>query len=354
MVGLVKEMGIQYFVEECRNFDEWQSFVDGSAFGNIFQTRIWAEALKEAGLKTLLIVARDTKGNIVGGMLTAYHLYSLLGLKIIPSISAVGGPLLSNVNDEQLIKMIFSFFDARAKSLGALHSFIRSFFPLDKVLVNKLNYVVEQDRLRCTVILDLAKSTEELWKSMTQRGRRGIRKAEKASVVVTEAKCLSDFYDFYQIHINTCKRLKTAPYSFQIFKYLWRNCSEGDHLKLFLAKYEKKTIAGCALLKWHDKMWYWCPASLSKYWHLNPNHLVQWHIIKWGVNNGVKIYDFLGIPCEGDDTHPKYGLYLFKTQFGGKIVHHGEYVMHYFPLRSAMFKKLLPIYVRFSALKGDR
>lgn len=344
-------MGAQYFVEECKSLDEWQSFVDNSARGNIFQTRDWAEALKEAGLKTLLIVVKDARDNIVGGMLTAYRVYSLTGFNIIPSISAIGGPLLSNVNDEQLLEMIFSFFDAKAKRLGALHSFIHSFLKLDDVLVKKFGYSIEYDRLACTVIQDLTKSTQDIWKSMRRDARRGIRKAEKAGVSIKEGKHLNDLKKYYRLQIETSKRLKIPIKSFQIYNSIWETFHSHNNVKIFLAKYKKELIAGCIILRWHDKMWYWDSCSIPNYWRLYPNNLLQWYVINWGINEGVKVYDLLGIPCKRHEKHPKYGLYIFKTQFGGEIVRHGEYVKHYFPLRSAMFKKLLPVYARFSSLR---
>ena len=37
---------------------------------------------------------------------------------------------------------------------------------------------------------------------------------------------------------------------------------------------------------------------------------------------GSKTYDFYGISPEGKkQNHPMHGLYMFKTNFGGKIIH---------------------------------
>lgn len=349
----VREMGAQFTIEESQNFGEWQTFVESSAFGNIFQTSHWAMALIDSGQEPLLLVARDGRGVLKGGMLSIYNRYSFMKFNVIPSISSVGGPVAYDLYNNELLEMILGAFDAKARKLGALHSYIRSFFPLDRILVRHFNYSIEYDRLPCTVILDLSKSTEELWKDMSKRGRWGIRKAERAGVVVEEGG-LEDLSAYYKTHVLTCKRLGIPSTPLRRFRSLWRNLSYRNNMNIFLAKYESKPVAGCIILRWCNKMWYFHSVSLEEYWHLNANHALQWHVIKWGKENGVGVYDFLGIPCKADKAHPKYGLYLFKTQFGGKIVRHGEYVKHYFRLRSALLKNLLPIYTRFTSLPRDR
>lgn len=343
----------RFFVEESQNFAEWQSFVDSCDSASIFQTSYWARALREAGSRTLLLVGEDEHDAIVGGLLATYTPLSFFGLNVIPSISVFGGPVVNNRTDTHLIQILFSHFDERAKKLGVAHSFVRSFFPLDNVLTKQFDYSIEHDRLPCTVILDLTKSADDLFNGMSKRGRWGIRKAQKEGVDVSEAKDLKDMLLYYEVTVSTSKRLGLPLTSSQRFKSLWKAFAPKENIKVFLAKHNGRPIAGCVILRWREKMWYWHSSSLKEYWGFNPNHLLQWHAIKWGKSRGVRLYDLLGIPCNGSKDHPKYGLYLFKTQFGGKIVRHGEYVKHHSRLRSALFKSLLPIYSRFSAFQGD-
>jgi len=347
-------MGAQYFVEECGNLNEWQSFVDDSALGNIFQTKDWAKAMLGAGWRNLLLVARDRTGNISGGLLSFYIDFSFLGLKIVPTISAVGGPIVYDLNDNDLLDTILSVFDVKARKIGALHSFLRSFFPLDQILLEHLNYRIERDRLPCTVIVDLTRPTEELWKDLNKNARWGVRKAERTGVVVREGRDLHDVFAYYQIHVQTCRRLKIPPASFLAFKSVWNTLSSGNNVKLFLAVFDGKPIAGNIVLRWRDKAWAWHGASLERYWRLHPNQFVEWHSIKWAKENDAKTYDFLGIPCKKDNRHPKYGLYLYKTQYGGEIVRQGEYLKRYFPLRSILFKQSLSIYARVLGSRGRR
>jgi len=327
---------------------EWQNFVNSSALCNIFQTNHWAKAMREAGFKTLIIVAKDEGGAIKGGILGIHQKYSFLKLHIVPTVLVWGGPLTYDVNDKQLLEVMIKAFDAKAKKSGTLTSFIRSFAPLDDILVDRLNYIVEKERLPCTVIVNLDQSTEQIWKQLQERGRRGIRKAIKKRVVVEEGKTFDDLLAYYQIAQKTAERLKTSSPSFQVIESLWRTFSRGENIKLFLAKYRTRAIAGVFVVRWQDKMWGWHGASLAEYWDLNANLLIHWCIMEWGTTHQVKTYDLMGIPCKKNSNHPKYGLYLFKTQFGGEIVRHGEYVKHYSPFKSILVARILtPLHQRF-------
>jgi len=52
-----------------------------------------------------------------------------------------------------------------------------------------------------------------------------------------------------------------------------------------------------------------------------PAYCLQWRAIRDAREARCKRYDFYGIPPVDDPAHPMYGLYRFKTGFGGSIVH---------------------------------
>jgi len=319
---------------------DWQNFVDGSDLSNIFQTKLWAEAMQKAGMGTLLTLARDNQNHIKGGILGICRHSSFYGLRTIPNMQVWGGPILYDVNDKGLAKMLLKTFEEDAKKLGVISSYIRSFLPMDDIFVDKLKYTMDPSDLHCTVIIDLTESTEEIWTQMQERGRRSVRKALKQGVVVEEGTTVKDYLTYYEISKKTAKRLKTTPVPLKIMMTLRETFSRENNFKLFLAKHGGHSIAGVIIARWGDKMWGWHGSSLVESWSLNANSLIHWSIIKWGVRNHLKIYDLMGIPCRKHSSHPNYGLYLFKTQLGGRIVRHGEYLKNYFPLRYFLLSRI--------------
>ena len=50
--------------------------------------------------------------------------------------------------------------------------------------------------------------------------------------------------------------------------------------------------------------------------------IFQWTAMKDAKAYGSKYYDLYGMPPDGEnENHPMHGLYMFKANFGGKIIH---------------------------------
>ena len=63
-----------------------------------------------------------------------------------------------------------------------------------------------------------------------------------------------------------------------------------------------------------------------------PNHIMQWTMIQWAVENGGFVYDFQGIPNYQDENSPNYGVYRFKKGFNGQVVEFaGEFDYNFKP-----------------------
>ena len=64
---------------------------------------------------------------------------------------------------------------------------------------------------------------------------------------------------------------------------------------------------------------YLAGGNYEEYMRYNAQYLLQWELIKYGLNNGFKKYNFYGIPANINE-HPKdYGVYEFKRRFGGYV-----------------------------------
>ena len=87
----------------------------------------------------------------------------------------------------------------------------------------------------------------------------------------------------------------------------------------------------------HDEAVYLYGASSNHKRNLMPNHLLQWTAMKDAKAYGSKCYDMYGMPPEGEDeNHPMHGLYMFKANFGGRIIHRiGSWDM---PLKPVTYK----------------
>ena len=185
-----------------------------------------------------------------------------------------------------------------------------------------------------TTILDLTQSEEEILANMHSKWRYNIRLSEKKGVKIHKydgsVLNLSEKVDiFYRLTQETVLRdgnsCHSKEYYLDLLKFSAQNISEGKDvplINLYIAEHENDEIGAIITLFSKDEAVYLYGASSNLKRNLMPNYLLQWTAIKDAKNYGSKIYDFYGISPEGKkQNHPMHGLYMFKTNFGGKIIH---------------------------------
>jgi len=88
---------------------------------------------------------------------------------------------------------------------------------------------------------------------------------------------------------------------------------------------------------------YLSSGNYSEYMQFNSQYLIQWDMIKYGLENKFKKHNFYGIPAN-INLHPKdYGIYEFKRGFNGEVEELiGEYELpisiHYYIMK--LIKKI--------------
>jgi len=186
-----------------------------------------------------------------------------------------------------------------------------------------------------SVILDLTQPMDMIIENMKPKWRYNYRLAIKRGVNVRQAE-KSEIAVFYKLLKETSKRDKIAIHGFNYYKALFNNNSDTPDIRLYFAEYEKDTLAGIVTLFRGGNAVYLYGASSDNKRNLMPAYALQLKAIEDAKNYGCNNYDFFGIPPCNDTAHPMSGLYLFKTGFGGKIVHRpGSWD---FPCRNIIYK----------------
>ncbi|MCR5623268.1 MAG: peptidoglycan bridge formation glycyltransferase FemA/FemB family protein [Treponema sp.] len=211
-----------------------------------------------------------------------------------------------------------------------------------------------------TTILDLQKSEDEMLAAMKSKWRYNIRLAAKKGVQVAcyhggEADFAEKFDEFYRLFeltserdgvsfhdkgyyldlIERSRRLNEG--AAQIGTRLAGQADEQDGdaqaghntarlpstplVSLYLASHEGDYLAGIITLFCPREAVYLYGASGNIKRNLMAAYLLQWTAIRDAKAYGCPEYDFYGMPPTDDEGHPMHGLYLFKTGFGGRLVH---------------------------------
>jgi peptidoglycan pentaglycine glycine transferase (the first glycine) len=193
--------------------------------------------------------------------------------------------------------------------------------------------------------LDITPDVETLLANFHSKTRYNIRLAGRKGVVIKENCVKEDLPIFYEILQETTERDKflVRPYSY--FEEMWDCLVPSGYLKLFLAYYQEKPIAGTLAYLFGDTAWYIYGASSNEHRNVMPNYLLQWTMIKWAKENNCKLYDFRGVSGNLSKDNPLYGLYRFKKGFNGTFTEFvGEYDLVFSPFYYRLWTTLEPLY----------
>ena len=173
-----------------------------------------------------------------------------------------------------------------------------------------------------SVILNISRPLDEILKGTKDRVRRNIKTAEKKGVVVTchGAEKLQVWYDLYK---ETSARDKISIHPLNYYQKLFELAANQKRfdVRLYLASVDNDVIAGIITLFDGREATYLYGASASRKRETMPSYALQWRAIQDAKDAGCLEYDFFGIPPVNDPNHPMYGLYQFKTGWGGAIIH---------------------------------
>ena len=174
-----------------------------------------------------------------------------------------------------------------------------------------------------TVVLDLTRNEEQILSDMKPKTRYNIRLAQRRGVRVFPASpdLLPDFYELYR---QTALRNHFYPGEYGHFSTLFSALSchpQSSEILFLLASHNQDLLAGAIIVISGRTATYLFGASSNEKRNLMAPYAIQWTAMQLARAKGCLRYDLGAVSPTKDPDHPFYGLYRFKTGFGGKIVH---------------------------------
>ena len=235
----------------------------------------------------------------------------------------------------------------------------------------------KEEQVSYMYVLDIEGKTEEqILKNMKANTRNTIRKTLKNGIEIKELK-KDELNEFYKIMVETGKRkgflireLSYFVHMYELFnprgeiKYLVTKLNLSKHISLLEEEKEKTilekenlseakyndgkrkdlenainsldkriskakeikekngeviTLSGSMFIMTKPEIIYLSSGNYEEYMHYNSQYLIQWEMIRYGLENGFKRYNFYGIPSSFDKNDKDYGIYEFKTGFQGYV-----------------------------------
>jgi serine/alanine adding enzyme len=159
--------------------------------------------------------------------------------------------------------------------------------------------------------IHLSERAGDVWSKLRKPVQHQIKKSQKNGVHIRVAETREDMVQYYNMHLQTRGKKHGMPVQSQkYFTTLWDTFAADDTMRLLLAEYEGKTIAGIILFASGTTLHYAYGASDGNHLKLAPNNLLFWEAITWGCEHGYKVFDLGRTACDNE------GLMEFKRRWG--------------------------------------
>lgn len=305
-------------LESIENFDnnKWNNLIEHSELRSIYHKYEWLLAVEqgtELEPKHIVILKSGNPVGILPNFRTSINKTPFC--RLYSSRIGSGGPVITTDEKDVLelmlkeISNICSFRDISHLILTPSLEFIRyNNFLRDRGYEPNLN--------NCRFIIDLRKSWENIKKDMHKDRRYDLRKGNSQSFEITEEELNEkNLKRFHKKYASVTERVKGSTFPLSLFLNLADKVKENIKLFSFSIDGETEGYHFYVLDKQRLSLFHMFSAITEDSFRYYPGELLHEHSIKWGIENGYKIYNFGGTTSCFTD-----GLFKYKEKFGGKAV----------------------------------
>lgn len=307
----------------------WRRFLKETTFANVFQTPEMHQVFSSTKNYEPILVAADDDGDIKD-LILASLIKEGTGLKGSMSSRAIvtGGPLARDGD----LRFLLAEFDeiTRGKALYSQFRNLRD--PTTyRHTFQEAGYVFEE---HLNYTHDLTKSLKEIKAGFSDGRKKGIKKAESLGLEVSVGE-KSDLDDFYEMVSRTYKEVGVPLADKSLFEAALRILSPRKMILFVLCTLNREILAGRMVLAYNGMLHDWYAGSLPAAKSHNSNELLVWHTMRWGHENGFRLFDFGGAGRPGEH----YGPGEFKRRFGGNLTNFGRFQKIYHPIKHMIGRK---------------
>lgn len=319
--------------------------------GSLFQTTYFAKYFKYCeGMESIYLVARN-KSKIVGQLIVSYGpkfgaflknkdslVYKIL-FRYFKIYKFIQGPvIIDKKNNEKIINSFLDFLEKEVKKKGfAIEDSSLGIENSKKIndLLLKKGFKLEDWG---TYIIDTRLPEEELIKKLQRRRRKSIRKMERQSLLIKEAKSEEDYEKIIKIIHEMEERNKVVKHPKEYYLEFFDKIEKKEKLtKTFYVEKDGKVLAMMTIYIFNKKIVQAIIAhsNFSIEEKIYAQDLLGLFIIKWIRENNYESYDLSGMRPKSKDPK-EVGIREYKESWGGK-----EILYPYFSKRYSKIKIIL-------------
>lgn len=334
-------MRVVYSLDETN----WRRFIDGHPVSTVFHTpemfRVFA---RTKGHRPTLWAVTDDDGRVLA-LLLPVQITLLNRLRCLTTRAVAYGSILctsGSEGQEALCTLLRTY--VQEVDRAPLFTELRNLSNLEAVqpILHEHGFIYE-DHLN--YLIDLTHPPEAVLQDIGPRTRKHIRRGiRRGAVAIEEVKGQEQVAVCYNLLRRTYQRARVPLADWSLFETAFDVLYPRGMVKFLLARVDDAYVGASVELLYKDVIYGWYGGTDRAYARYTPGELLIWHILKWGVENGYRVYDFGGAGKPDDE----YGVRDFKAKFGGKLVCYGRNVcvhapslLHLSKLGYSIYRRLL-------------
>lgn len=244
----------------------------------------------------------------------------------------MGGPLVPEAgNYSAVLRQFLEYLDQRARTEGimAIRDATPAFYRRGAGQTEEAGIFAECGFVRrelATMVLNLDDDEDSLWRGLARDARQKVQKAERLGIKVVEADSEEGIRRYYAVRQENSRRAGVrCPHLKGILAALPVYIAQGMG-KVFLTEHEGRILSGQMLVVFNGyiQLAGICQSDYAWSQGLPANDLMQWHVIRWGHEQGCRSVDWSGYTLD-PTTEKERGINVFKSKWGGQVLPYGVY-----------------------------
>lgn len=297
--------------------ESWQEFLSKNSFANPFQSPEGLEYLRKLDTMDVDVHAVSNDNDEVLALVVV-TVQKEDGIKKHFSSRGIvyAGPLLGDYKSAALLlSHLISYYKKTAIYLET-----RNFFDY-----SEYKDLFAQHGWSYVPWLNFHLTTDEeapMRKRMSSSRLRQVKKGIKNGATWREPKSVNEVQDFYEILRNLYENKIKKPLPKWDFFDKFYTSTMGKYL---LIEFEGQIIGGimCPILEGQAIYEWYIAGKDQEFRDQYPSVLATYAAMDYGLNEGLKYFDFMGAGAADED----YGVRDFKARFGGDEVEHGRFLL---------------------------
>lgn len=293
--------------------NRWDTYVQKHEKSTLCHFSGWRRIIENTyGHKSYYLIAENNETNKernIVGVLPLIHIKSIFFGNTLVSMPFLnyGGVL---ANDDEAEKEILNYTLYLGKQLGVKCIELRCknaiSWQIEDNAGNKSSLTPRTNKVR--MVRELSNSSDELFRSLSQRLRNKVRRPQKEGLKVAFGgiELLREFYCVFSINMRD---LGSPVHSMILFQHVLKEFEK--YARIAIVRHGHMPVAASLIMCFRKEIEMPWASALKKYDILMPNYLLYWSLLEYAANSGFDRFDF------GRSTLDE-GTYKFKAQWGAK------------------------------------